>query len=149
MAATTINYLARSSLATAAPTLIRKLHMTTQDYSYVVAAFQLAYTVVQPVAGLVVDALGPRLGLGLFAIAWSLANMLHALATGWPALAAFRGLLGLSEGAVFPAGLRATAEWFPSWERSVAYGWLNVGASVGGMIAPPLGAAGILLSNWQ
>jgi ACS family hexuronate transporter-like MFS transporter len=149
MLGTTINYLARSSLATAAPTLVHKLHMTTQDYSYVVAAFQLAYTVVQPVAGLVVDALGPRLGLGLFAIAWSLANMLHALATGWTGLAACRGLLGLSEGAVFPAGLRAISEWFPSWERSVAYGWLNVGAAVGGMLAPPLVVTCILLANWQ
>ena len=149
MLGTSINYLARSSLATAAPVLMDKLHMSTQDYSYVVAAFQLAYTIVQPIAGSVIDVLGPRLGLTIFAVVWSFANMGHALAGGWPMLAGFRGLLGLSEGAVFPAGLRAISEWFPSRERSVAFGWFNVGAAVGGMLAPPLVVTCILLVNWQ
>jgi len=123
--------------------------MSTAQYSYVVAAFQLAYTVVQPMAGIVLDLFGTRIGLTVFAVAWSLANMAHALATGWMSLAFFRGLLGLSEGAVIPAGLKAVAEWFPDRERSVAFGWVNAGTSLGGMIAPPLVVGCILAGSWQ
>ena len=78
--------------------------MTTEDYSWVVLAFQASYTVMQTVAGAVLDALGTRLGFFLFAVGWALANMAHALATGWPSLALFRALLGASEAARDPGG---------------------------------------------
>ena len=146
---TMANYIARSALGAAAPTLVKTLHMSTQQYSYVVGAFQLAYTVVQPFAGFVLDVFGTRIGLTIFAVVWSLANMAHALATGWPSLAFFRGLLGLSEGAVIPASLKAVSEWFPDRERSVAYGWVNAGTALGGMIAPPLVVGCILAGSWQ
>lgn len=146
---TAVNYLARGALGSAAPTLVKSLHMSPRSYSYVVAAFQLAYTVVQPVAGWVIDFLGAKTGLLIFAIGWSLANMAHALATGWPSLAVFRGGLGLFEGAVIPAGMKAVSDWFPDKERSVATGWFNVGTSVGAMIAPPLVVFCILIGSWR
>ena len=83
--------------------------MNPQQYGWVVAAFQAAYTIMQPVAGYVLDILGARLGFALFAIGWSLSNCLHAFATGWPSLAMFRGLLGLTEAAAIPAGLKGWA----------------------------------------
>src|SRR5260370_8460509 len=46
---TIINYLARNSLAVLAPVLQTKLSFSTQEYSYVVAAFQAGYTVMQSV----------------------------------------------------------------------------------------------------
>src|SRR4051794_24488696 len=149
MLGTTVNYLARSSLSAAAPTLTKELDLTTREYSYVVAGFQLAYTVVQPFAGYILDRLGTNLGLFLFAIGWSLANMAHGLASGWVSLAFFRGLLGLSEGAVIPASMKAVSEWFPARERSVATGWFNVGSALGSMIAPPLVVWCILAGSWR
>ena len=101
---TVLNYLARSTLSVAAPTLKAEFSMSTEDYSWVVLAFQLAYTVMQTVAGTVLDALGTRLGFAVFAVGWALANMAHALATGTWSLAAFRGLLGATEAAAIPAG---------------------------------------------
>ena len=149
MLGTTVNYVARSSLGAAAPTLTQQLHLSTQEYSYVVAGFQLAYTAVQPFAGYILDVLGTKLGLFLFAIGWSVANMAHGLASGWLSLAFFRALLGLSEGAVIPAGMKAVSEWFPDKERSVATGWFNIGTAVGSMIAPPLVIWCILVGSWQ
>src|ERR1700741_310892 len=84
---TILNYLARSTLSVAAPTLQAEFHMSTEQYSWVVLAFQASYTVMQTVAGTVLDALGTRLGFFLFAVGWALANMAHAFATGWPSLA--------------------------------------------------------------
>ena len=149
MVGTAVNYLARSALGSAAPTLTKELSMSTQAYSYVVAAFQLAYTIVQPLAGWILDLLGAKVGLFIFAIGWSLANMAHALATGWPSLAVYRGLLGVFEGAVIPAGMKAVSDWFPDKERSVATGWFNVGTAVGGMLAPPLVVWCILAGSWR
>ena len=149
MLGTIFNYLARSSLSVAAPTLTEKLHMTTQQYSYVVAAFQGAYTVMQPVAGYILDFVGLKIGFAIFAIAWAASNMLHGLATGWTSLAFFRGLLGMSEAAIFPAGMKAISQWFPARERSIATGWLNTGTSIGAMLAPPLVVYCILSFNWQ
>jgi ACS family hexuronate transporter-like MFS transporter len=149
MMGTAVNYLARSALGSAAPTLTRELAMSTRAYSYVVAAFQLAYTIVQPFAGWMLDRLGAKLGLAVFALGWSLANMAHALATGWPGLAAARGALGLFEGAVIPAGMKAVSDWFPDKERSIATGWFNVGTSIGSIIAPPLVVWCILAGSWR
>src|ERR1700760_3564066 len=83
MIGTAVNYLARSALGSAAPTLTHELAMSTRAYSYVVAAFQLAYTVVQPFAGWVLDRLGARVGLAIFAVGWALAHNGPAPATGW------------------------------------------------------------------
>jgi ACS family hexuronate transporter-like MFS transporter len=123
--------------------------MSTEQYSYVVGAFQIAYTIMQPVAGFIVDHIGLRTGFALFAVAWSVANMLHAFASGWLGLAAFRGLLGLAESAAVPSGIKAIAEWFPGRERSVAVGWFNAGTSLGALIAPPLVVAVTLWSDWR
>jgi ACS family hexuronate transporter-like MFS transporter len=146
---TILNYLARNSLAALAPQLQGVLDITVGQYSYIVGAFQLAYTVMQPVCGFVVDRIGLRVGLPLFAAAWSITNMAHALAGGWMMLAGFRGLLGMSEAAVIPAGMKAIAEWFPARERSVATGWFNAGTSLGAMLAPPIVIGVSLVSNWR
>lgn len=146
---TVLNYLARSTLSTVAPTLKQQFAMTTEQYSYVVMAFQATYTVAQPVAGFVLDTLGSRVGIGLFAACWGLANMAHALATGWPSLALFRGLLGGAEASAMPGGLKVVSEWFPARERSVATGWFNMGTSIGNMLAPPLVAFCILTWGWR
>lgn len=146
---TVLNYLARSTLSVAAPTLKTEFGMSTADYSWVVLAFQASYTVMQSVAGGVLDALGTRLGFAIFAAAWALANMAHALATGTWSLALFRGLLGASEAAAIPAGSKAVSEWFPPKERPLATSAFQMGTSVGNMIAPPLVAFCILWWGWQ
>ena len=143
-----INYLTRSTLSVAAPTVLQNLHITSRQYSWIVNAFQ-GTIMLQPLCGYVLDVLGLKMGFALFATAWALVNMAHGLAHSWQALAGLRGLLGLSEGSANPAGMKATAEWFPAKERGVAGGIFNIGASVGSMVAPPLVVWAILHYNWQ
>ena len=143
-----INYLTRSTLGVAAGTLMLDLHITTEQYSWIVTTFQLAI-MLQPVAGYVLDVLGLKIGFAIFAVSWSFISMAHGLAHSWQALAGLRGLLGLAEGSANPAGMKATAEWFPAKERAFAGGIFNIGASVGSMLAPPLVAWAILTYNWQ
>jgi MFS transporter, ACS family, aldohexuronate transporter len=143
-----INYLTRSTLAVAAPTVLKDLHISTQEYSWIVSAFQGAI-MLQPLCGYVMDVLGLKMGFAIFAISWSFISMAHGLANSWPALFGLRALLGLAEGSANPAGMKATSEWFPAKERGFAGGFFNIGASVGSMLAPPLVAWAILSYNWQ
>ncbi len=143
-----VNYLTRNTLAVVAPTMMKDLHMTTEQYSWITATFQ-ATIMLQPVCGYVLDVVGLKLGLALFVSAWSLISMAHGLAHSWPVFAGLRGLLGLAEGSANPAGMKAVSEWFPAKERGYAGGLYNIGASFGSMLAPPLVVWVILYYNWQ
>src|SRR5882757_829634 len=83
------NYLTRSTLGVAAPTILKDLHINAQQYSWILSAFQGAI-MLQPVCGYVLDVLGLRLGFALFATTWAVVNMMHSLARSWPQLAMFR-----------------------------------------------------------
>jgi len=122
-----VNYLARNTLSVAVPTMMQEMHFDTAEYSYIVATWQVCYSLMQPIAGVLLDTLGTKMGFLLFAFAWSLACAAASLATGWQSLAALRGFLGLAESAGIPAGVKATTEWFPAKERSIAIGWFNIG----------------------
>lgn len=149
MVGTILNYIARNSLGALAPQLKLDLQITTEQYSYIVGAFQLAYTVMQPIGGMLIDRIGLTAGFALFAVAWSVANMAHGFARGWLSLAAFRGLLGMAEAAVIPAGMKTIGEWFPDRERSVATGWFNAGTALGAVIAPVMAALLAKHYGWQ
>src|SRR5579863_3916384 len=148
MLGSVVNYLTRSALAVAAPTLKETLGITEREYSWIVGTFQGAI-MSQPVAGYMLDVLGLKIGFAIFAIAWSFISMAHGLASTWPVFAGLRGLLGFAEGCANPAGMKTTAEWFPARERGLAGGVFNIGASVGSMLAPPLVAWAILAYNWR
>jgi ACS family hexuronate transporter-like MFS transporter len=144
-----VNYLARNTLSVAAPTMMQDLGFGAAQYAHIVVAWQLCYAFMQPVAGYILDAIGTKLGFAIFALAWSMACAGAALATGWQSLAALRGLLGLTEAAGIPAGVKATTEWFPTKERSIGIGWFNIGSSLGALAAPPLVVWAILHGDWQ
>lgn len=144
-----VNYLARNTLSVAAPTMMSDLNITTQEYSYIVVAWQVCYALMQPIAGYIIDAVGTKIGFAAFALAWSVACACAAMATGWQSMALFRGMLGLTEAAGIPAGVKATTEWFPAKERSIAIGWFNIGSSIGALCAPPLVVWTILHGSWH
>ena len=143
-----LNYLSRSIMGVAAPTIMAEQDITTAEYSWITGAFQLGI-MLQPVCGYVLDVVGLKVGLALFAAAWSLLTMAHGLATGWLGFAGLRGVLGLVEGAAQPAGMKIVAQWFPARERGLAAGIYNIGASFGAVFAAPLVAWAIFNGNWR
>lgn len=143
-----LNYLTRAVMGVAAPTMLTELHITEQQYGWITAAFQ-AGIILQPVVGYVLDSVGLRYGLALFAGAWSVISMAHGFASTWPVFAVLRGLLGFAEGSANPGGMKVVATWFPARERGFAGGFYNIGASLGSMLAPPLVAWAILAYDWR
>ena len=146
---TIINYLDRTALGVAAPTIMKELDITKEQYSWVVSAFQLAYTIGQPVMSYFIDTIGLKLGFFICAIVWGLATLAHSLTGSWQGLAFMRAIMGFSEASAIPAGVKTAATWFPAKERGIATGVFNMGTSFGAMLAPPLIAWCILFHSWQ
>ncbi len=138
IAGVTLNYITRNSLGIMAPELKKTFDMSNEQYGYVTLAFQIAYTIFQPLCGWFIDVVGTKVGFALCAIAWSLVCMLHAGVGSWVHLAVLRFFMGATESAATPANAKVMTEWFPKKERTVANGWGGVGFSIGGMVAPPL-----------
>ena len=60
----------------------------------VVASFQLAYTVFQPICGWLIDVIGLKMGFLICASIWAVVCMLHAGAGSWLQLAILRFFMG-------------------------------------------------------
>ena len=146
---TMINYTDRMTLSVLIGDVSRDLSLSETDYSHIVSLFFVAYAVMYAVSGYVVDRLGTRLGLAVFVCIWSVAQMLHSLATGKWSLAGFRFLLGLTEPGSFPAAVKAIREWFPPEQRAIGVGIFNAGSSLGAAVASPLAAFLALRYGWR
>jgi MFS transporter, ACS family, hexuronate transporter len=143
--ATALNAIDRQTLSVLGPTLRRELHLSESGYANVVTAFLISYTVMYSVSGRLVDFLGARRVLSLSLAWWSIASMFTGLARGAVSLGVFRCLLGVGEPCVYPAGVKACADWFPPRQRALATGIFSAGGSFGAVAAPPVVA---LLTMW-
>jgi MFS transporter, ACS family, hexuronate transporter len=138
LAATTINYLDRSTLNVLAGTLQKKIGWNDVEYGDINAAFNLAYGLGFLILGWLVDRLGTRLGYAVSLAFWSLAAAGHALAHSAFGFGAARFLLGLGEAGNFPSSVKAVAEWFPRRQRALATGIFMAGTNLGAVMAPLL-----------
>ena len=150
MLGTIINYLVRQTLGVAVATDAFKadVPMTKEEYGWVTGIFQ-AFIMMQPVVGYILDRIGLRTGMALFATGWGLLIAAHGWVTSWQGLAALRGALGFAEGTSHTLGMKVVSEWFPAKERGFAGGIYNLGASAGIALAGPLVAISIAWWNWR
>ena len=132
----TKNYMDRQVLGVLKTTLQGDLGWNEIDYSNLVFAFQASYAAGMVAVGWLIDRLGVRLGYALAMVFWSLASMGHAISSSFGSFVVARSALGFWEAGVFPASIKAVADWFPRKERALATGILNAGTSVGAMLTP-------------
>jgi ACS family hexuronate transporter-like MFS transporter len=134
--ATTINYIDRQVIGLLKPILEIEFKWTEVDYGYIVMAFAAMYALGYVIFGSLIDKVGSKIGYGISVFVWSIAAMLHAVVRSTLGFGMVRALLGLAESGNFPAGVKATAEWFPKKERALATGIFNSGTSIGAVVAP-------------
>jgi MFS transporter, ACS family, hexuronate transporter len=144
-----ISYFDRQTISVAIRAIQGSIPISEQQFSYLQTAFLVPYAALYALGGRMLDRLGTRRGLLLIMAWWSLACMMHGLATGFAWLLAMRFLLGMGEGGAFPAATRVVAEWVPANKRSTAMGVINAGTAVGSLLAPPLIGLVLLLSGWR
>src|SRR5213082_412160 len=146
---TTKNYMDRNVLGVLKVTLQHDFHWNEIDFAKLVKAFQATYALGMLVMGWLVDRVGTRLGYALAMVFWSVASMGTSLANSLGGFAMSRYALGFGEAAVFPASIKAVAEWFPKKERALATGIFNAGTNVGAIITPLIVPWIVLRWGWQ
>lgn len=143
------NYMDRQLLSIVAPVITTEFKLTASDLALIINAFLLAYGIGQAFSGRFLDWIGPKKGLSLSVLIWSLAGIFTSLSRGVLAFSSFRFALGAAESGNFPGGVKVLAEWFPSEERTTAVGVFTSGVSLGALLTPPLAAYMISYFGWQ
>ncbi len=133
---TTKNYMDRQVIGILKNSLQHQFGWNEIDYGNLVLAFQAAYALGMVLVGRLIDRLGTRVGYALAMAGWSLASMAHGMMSSLNGFLAARFALGFGEAGVFPASLKAVAEWFPKRERALATGIFNAGTNAGAIITP-------------
>lgn len=166
--ATTVNYLDRQVLSLLAPSLSKEFGWSNSDYANIAAAFQFIYAIALLFAGRIVDKLGTKTAYALAICVWSAGAIIHAYSLQFGAafnvllsplgltvpasvigFVIARAVLAIGEAGNFPAAIRATAEYFPKSERSLATGIFNSGANIGAILAPLTVPAIAAMWGWQ
>ena len=128
---TMINYLDRTVLGVAAPSLSSDLHIAPAVMGIVFSAFSWSYAAAQIPGGWVLDRIGTRLTYFLSVTLWSSFTLVQGFAGGIASLLAFRFGLGVAEAPCFPANSRVVAVWFREQERAKATAVYTVGEYLG------------------
>ena len=148
-AETVLNYLDLQTLSVLAPKLKQELGMTASQYGGIQDAFLYSYLFSFLVGGWILDRLGIRWGMALSITWWSLAEIYHGFAQSPHDLMIGRIFFGLAYPGAYITAAKVVAEWFPPEERGIGTGLYTAGATIGGMIAPPLVTWVALQFNWR
>lgn len=133
-----INYIDRTVLAAAAPSLIKTLSIPVEMMGVILSAFFWSYALLQIPSGWFGDRYGQKKGLGFAVLLWSVATSATSLATGFFSLFGLRLALGIGEAGAYPSSAGITAKWFPASERATVAGLFDSASKFGGAVAMPL-----------
>ncbi|MGF6917596.1 MFS transporter [Paraburkholderia sp. 40] len=144
-----ITYVDRVNVSTAAGQFKSELGLSNTQLGIIFSAFAYPYVIFQFVGGWVSDRFGARRTLLACAAIWAVATALTGMAGGFASLIAARLLLGLGEGATFPASTSAMASWIARDKRGMAQGITHSSARLGNAIAPMLVLTLMTAFNWR
>ena len=144
-----ITYIDRVNVGTAATDIKKDLGLSNTELGLVFSAYAYPYLVFQVIGGWVGDRFGPRRTLFWCGLVWAAATILTGLVNGLWTLFLARLLLGLGEGATFPAATRAMQSWTPARKRGFAQGLTHACARLGNAVTPPLIALLMISTSWR
>ncbi len=143
-----INYVDRTSLATAGPLLASdaELAISPARLGVLLSAFFWTYALLQVVSGWLVDRQGVRWVMAAGFFIWSAATAATGMVHGFGALLWLRLLLGVGESVAYPCYSKIIATNFAEHQRGLANSLIDAGTKFG----PALGilAGGILMDRY-
>src|SRR5262249_17737946 len=145
-----IAYIDRGCISVAADDIRRDLNLSADEMGWLFSAFFLTYAVFQIPTAALGHKWGSRLALSAYAVLWSVATAIGALAMGLPLLMVSRLGMGAAEAGMIPCGASTIATWFPSTRRAWASGVFGSFMGIGGALGA--GLTGMLLErqvSWQ
>jgi len=144
-----ITYLDRVNVSTAAAGFSKEFGLSKTEIGLVFSAFAYPYLIFQIIGGWVSDKFGARRTLIACGIVWAAATMLTGMAGGLISMFLARVLLGLGEGATFPAATSAMSRWVAKEKRGFAQGITHAAARVGNAVAPAVVVTIMATYGWR
>lgn len=142
---TALTYLDRICISIVGVRIKSDLHLSNEQFGWVLAAFALAYALFEIPSGMLGDRIGPRKLFMRIVIWWSIFTMFTGLVNGLIALLVIRFLFGVGESGTYPNSILVVSRWFPVSETGKALSWVGIGSQIGAGIAPliivPIAAA--------
>lgn len=117
---TAINYLDRTNMAVAAPSMSAELGFSAATMGMLLSAFAWAYALMQVPGGCFLERFGPRITYTISLFFWSFFTMVMGLGHSFLSLFGIRMAIGAAESPAFPTNSRVVAAWFPDRERATA-----------------------------
>jgi ACS family hexuronate transporter-like MFS transporter len=118
------------------PVLQKDLNWSNDMFALILSWFQVSYAFGYLFGGPLMDYFGVKRGYPVAALVWSAAEAVHGVTRTIFGFGAARVVLGAAEGCNFPAAIRASTDWFPVRDRTLANGIFNSGAGVGTILCP-------------
>eukprot|EP01117_Protostelium_nocturnum_P006232 TRINITY_DN2249_c0_g1_i1.p1 TRINITY_DN2249_c0_g1~~TRINITY_DN2249_c0_g1_i1.p1 ORF type:complete len:489 (+),score=113.63 TRINITY_DN2249_c0_g1_i1:14-1480(+) len=134
--ATALVYLLRSNLSVAQETLAKELKWSGGFTTLALAAFYAGYIFTQIPGGWLAHRIGSKITLGVGIFGSSLSTfLLPFFADIGPLFLLCRFCTGIFEAVTYPCVNDIASKWFPRRENSLLLGIVNIGASIGTIVA--------------
>ncbi|MDY0747306.1 MFS transporter [Paucibacter sp. R3-3] len=144
-----ITYLDRVNVSTAAAGFGPEFGLNKTEIGLVFSAFAYPYLIFQIIGGWVSDRFGAKRTLIACGVVWALATMMTGWASGLASMLVARVLLGLGEGATFPAATSAMSRWVAKEKRGFAQGITHAAARIGNAVAPAAMVWSMAAYGWR
>lgn len=144
-----LTYLDRVNVSSAASGFGAEYNLSKTQIGFVFSAFAYPYFIFQIIGGWVSDKLGSKRTLVYSGLIWSAATVLTGFTGGFVSLILARLLLGIGEGATFPAATAAMAVWIPKESRGFAQGITHAFSRIGNAVAPAAIALIMVQFGWR
>ena len=128
---TAINYLDRTNMAVAAPSMSRDLGFDAATMGFLFSAFSWSYGIMQIPGGLFLERFGSRLTYTVSLFFWSAFTIVMGFGRSFASLFGIRLAIGMAEAPAFPTNSRVVAAWFPDRERATATSVYTAGEFIG------------------
>lgn len=133
-----VTYLDRACIGTLAGEIMRDLHLTREQMSWVFSAFGLAYAAFEVPTAWWADRQGTRRVLGRIVLWWSAFTLATAAVWSFSSMLVVRFLFGAGEAGAWPCVGRTFSRWIPLMHRGRVHGVFFAAAHLAGAITPAI-----------
>lgn len=148
-AAISINYLDRTCMSAATPSMMKDLGLGPTQMGIIMSSFFWSYAAFQIPAGWIADKIGQRVTLAGSVLWWSVATAVTAAAKSVGGLIGARIFMGIGEAGAYPCNTGIAAKWFPDRERGRVTALFDSGTKFGTAFTMPLVAWMVAVYGWR
>ena len=144
-----ITFLDRLAIPVAEPGIRGELHLTPEQWGWVLSTYVLANALFEIPSGALGDRNGQRLELTRITVWWSCFTALTGWCRSFIQMAGARFLFGVGAAGAYPNAAGVVSRWFPKNEHARAQGFVWGASRLGGALAPLLLVPLALHVGWR